>query len=245
MNKTIEEAATLVTELQTLLTGVTGIEVAVCPPFPALDAVRRTLSGSSIRVGAQNMHWEEKGAFTGEVSFRMLQGLCDCVIIGHSERRTLFMETDEMVNHKIKTALAHELTPIVCVGENLAQNQAGETESFVGGQVRGAFAGLTAAQARTVVIAYEPIWAIGTGLAANGPDAARIVQKAIRATLAQLYDDGVAQAIRVQYGGSVTPDNIAEFMRESEIDGALVGGASLKAGDFVRIVREGLAAHSH
>ena len=237
MHKTIEEAVALVTELRSLLDGIEGIDVAVCPPFPALESVRRALDGSFIGVGAQNMHWEEQGAFTGEVSPRMLAGLCDYVIIGHSERRTLFGETDGMVNRKLRAALAHGLTPIVCVGENLEQNQSGRTEAVVGGQVRAAFEGVPAEQARTVVIAYEPIWAIGTGVPAHGPDAARIIREVVRGTLVDLYGDDVAQSIRVQYGGSVKPNNIAEFIREPEIDGALVGGASLRAEDFAEIVR--------
>ncbi len=237
MHKTIEEAVALVTELRSLLEGIEGIAVAVCPPFPALEAVRRTLEGSPIGVGAQNMHWEEQGAFTGEVSPRMLVGLCDYVIIGHSERRTLFGETDEMVNRKLHAALAHGLTPIVCVGENLEQNRSGQTEAVVGGQVRAAFEGVPAEQARTAVVAYEPIWAIGTGVPAHGPDAARIIGEVVRGTLADLYGEEVAQAIRVQYGGSVKPNNIEEFIREPEIDGALVGGASLRAKDFAEIVR--------
>ncbi|HID89542.1 MAG TPA: triose-phosphate isomerase [Anaerolineales bacterium] len=237
MHKTVEEAIVLAVELRTLLEGIDGIDVAVCPPFPALESVRRTLDGSPIGVGAQNMHWEEEGAFTGEVSPRMLVGLCDYVIIGHSERRTLFGETDEMVNRKLRAALAHGLTPIVCVGENLEQNRSGRTGPVVGGQVRAAFEGVPAEQARTVVIAYEPIWAIGTGVPAHGPDAARIIREVVRGTLADLYGNEVAQAIRVQYGGSVKPNNIAEFIREPEIDGALVGGASLRAEDFAEIVR--------
>ncbi|HIE37797.1 MAG TPA: triose-phosphate isomerase, partial [Anaerolineae bacterium] len=164
MHKTIEEAVALVTDLQGLLEGIQGIEVAVCPPFPALEAVRRVLEGSPLRIGAQNMHWEEAGPFTGEVSPQMLAGLCDCVILGHSERRTLFGETDEMVNRKLHAALAHGLTPILCVGENLEQNRAGRTEEVVGAQVRAAFAGVEADQALAVVVAYEPIWAIGTGI---------------------------------------------------------------------------------
>jgi triosephosphate isomerase len=244
MHKTIEEAVALVAELRALLEGVEGIEIGVCPPFPALAAVRNALDGSPIRVGAQNMHWEDAGAFTGEVSPTMLQGLVHDVIIGHSERRTLFGETDEMINRKIHTALARGLTPIVCVGENLEQNQAGETESFVGAQVRDAFAGVEADQARTMVVAYEPIWAIGTGIAAHGPDAARIIGSVVRGTLADLYGDDVAQAIRIQYGGSAKPGNIAEFMSEPEIDGALVGGASLDAATFAALARNGLAACS-
>jgi triosephosphate isomerase len=243
MHKDADEAVELVTELRALLEDVRGIDVAVCPPFPALIAVRRALQGSGIRLGAQNMHWEEAGAFTGEVSPLMLRGLCDLVIIGHSERRTLFGETDEMVNHKLHSALAHGLDAIVCVGENLEQNRSGRTASVVGTQVRAAFEGVRAEQARTVVVAYEPIWAIGTGIPAHGPDAAQTIGAVIRATLAGLYGEDVAQAIRIQYGGSVKPGNIAEFMREPEIDGALVGGASLRAGDFAEIIRGGLAAH--
>lgn len=242
MHKTIPESVALVVELRSLLEGVKGIEVAVFPPFPTLEAVRRALEGSPIRLGAQNMHWEEAGAFTGEVSPRMLAGLCDHVIIGHSERRALFGETDEMVNRKLRAALDHGLIPIVCVGENLEQNRAGQTEAVVGAQVRAAFDGVLAEQARTVVVAYEPIWAIGTGVPAHGPDAARIIGGVVRATLGDLYGDEIAQAIRIQYGGSVNADNIAEFMQEPEIDGALVGGASLRAGDFAAIVREGLKA---
>jgi triosephosphate isomerase len=244
MHNTIAEAVELVSELRPLLEGIEGIDVAVCPPFPALAAVRRVLAGSSIGVGAQDMHWEQEGAFTGAVSPRMLLGLCDYVIIGHSERRTLFGETDETVNRKLRAALTSGLCPILCVGENLEQNRAGQTETVVGRQVRAAFDGVSARQARDVVLAYEPIWAIGTGVPAYGPDAGRVVGGVVRATLTDLYGDDLAQAVRVQYGGSVKSDNIAEFMREPEIDGALVGGASLKADDFAAIVRQGLAAHT-
>jgi triosephosphate isomerase len=242
MYKTIEESVALVRELCGALEGVDGCDVAVCPPFPALAAVREALAGSAIGLGAQNMHWEEQGAFTGAVSPLMLQGLCDYVIIGHSERRNLFGETDEMVNKKLHAALAHGLKPILCVGENLQQNQAGETESFVGGQVRAAFAGITAEQARVITVAYEPIWAIGTGVPATGEGANAIVGGTVRGTLAALYGDDLAAGLRIQYGGSVKPANIAEFMAQPEIDGALVGGASLRAADFAGIVRIGLEA---
>jgi triosephosphate isomerase len=242
MYKTIEESVALVRELCGALEGVDGCDVAVCPPFPALAAVREALAGSAIGLGAQNMHWEEQGAFTGAVSPLMLQGLCDYVIIGHSERRNLFGETDEMVNKKLHAALAHGLKPILCVGENLQQNQAGETEPFVGGQVRAAFAGITAEQARVITVAYEPIWAIGTGVPATGEGANAIVGGAVRGTLAALYGDDLAASTRIQYGGSVKPANIAEFMAQPEIDGALVGGASLRAADFSGIVRIGLEA---
>ena len=242
MHRTIEEAVALARELGAALGDVAGCDVAVCPPFPALAAVREALAGSAIGLGAQNMHWEEQGAFTGAVSPRMLEGLCDYVIIGHSERRNLFGETDVMVNKKLHAALAHGLKPILCVGENLEQNQAGETEEFVGGQVRAAFDGVTAEQARLVTVAYEPIWAIGTGMPATGAGANVIIGGTVRGTLAALYGDDVAAGLRIQYGGSVKPGNIAEFMAQPEIDGALVGGASLKATDFAVIVKKTVRA---
>jgi len=242
MHKTIEEAISLVGDLRTELDGITGCDVAVCPPAVALESVRQALAGSTIGLGAQNVHWEEKGAFTGEISPVMLVGLCDYVIIGHSERRNVFGEPDEWINKKLHAALAHGLKPILCVGESLEQNQAGETAAFVGGQIRAAFEGVTAEQARITTVAYEPIWAIGTGLAATGEDANEIIASAVRGTLATLFGDEVASLIRIQYGGSVKPANIVEFMAQPEIDGALVGGASLKAADFAEIVRGGLEA---
>ena len=242
MYKTIDEAVALVQALRAELDGLDGCDVAVCPPSIALAAVRQALAGSTIGLGAQNMYWEEQGAFTGEVSPVMLAGLCDYVIIGHSERRNVFGETDEWVNKKLHAALAHDLKPILCVGENLQQNQAGETVTFVGGQVRAAFEGITAEQARTITVAYEPIWAIGTGVPATGEGANEIIGAAVRDVLAELFGDDVAQAMRIQYGGSVKPANIVEFMSQPEIDGALVGGASLKAADFAAIVKDGLAA---
>jgi triosephosphate isomerase len=243
MHKTIAEAVSLVEGLKEELEGVDGCDVAVCPSFVALEAVRAALTGSTIALGAQNMHWEEAGAFTGEVSPLMLEGLCDYVIIGHSERRTIFGETDEWINQKLHAALAHGLKPIVCVGENLEQNKAGKTEAFCGKQVRAAFEGVTAEQAKLVTMAYEPIWAIGTGVPAHGEDANDIIGRAVRGMLTELYDEDVAETIRVQYGGSVKPHNVTEFLSQPEIDGALVGGASLKASDFAEIVKEGTAAH--
>jgi triosephosphate isomerase len=242
MHKTIDEAVALVQALRVELDGVDGCDVAVCPPFIALAAVRQALSGSTIGLGAQNMYWEEQGAFTGEVSPVMLQGLCDYVIIGHSERRNVFGEGDAWVNEKLHAAFTHGLKPILCVGENLEQNKAGETVDFVGSQIRAAFEGITAEQARITTVAYEPIWAIGTGVPATGEDANEIIKTAVRGVLAELYGDDVAQAIRIQYGGSVKPANVVEFMSQPEIDGALVGGASLKAADFTAIVKDGLAA---
>jgi len=244
MNKTIDEAVELVQGLAVELEGVAGCDVAVCPPSVALNAVHEALSDSAIEVGAQNMYFEEEGAFTGEISPLMLTGLCEHVIIGHSERRNIFGETDDLVNKKVKSALAHGFKPIVCVGENLEQNRAGETEAFVGGQIRAAFAGVNPEQARMITVAYEPIWAIGTGIAATGEGANEIIHRAVRGVLAELYGSEFAESVRVQYGGSAKPANIAEFMSQPDIDGALVGGASLKVADFAGIVKRGLAAKS-
>jgi triosephosphate isomerase len=243
MHKTIAEAVLLARQVREAVAGIEGVEVVLCPPFTALSAVEDVITESDIGLGAQNMHWEAQGAFTGEVSPVMLKGWCDYVIIGHSERRQFFGETDAGVNQKVKAALAHHLKPIVCVGENLAQNEAGETESFVGGQVKAAFAGLSAAEAQTVVVAYEPIWAIGTGRNAEPADANRIIGGVIRSALAEIYDEAVAQQIRVQYGGSVKPDNIESFMAQPDVDGALVGGASLEADSFVALVKGALVKY--
>lgn len=237
MHKTIAEAVQLSRGIREGVADVEGVEVLLCPPFTALAAVEDVINNSDVGLGAQNMHWEEQGAFTGEISPLMLQGLCDYVILGHSERRQYFGETDESVNKKIKAALAHNIKPIVCVGENLAQNEAGETVEFVGGQIKGAFAGLSAAEAEQIVVAYEPIWAIGTGKTAQPEDANEIIARSIRGVLASLYSDDVAQKIRVQYGGSVKPANVEAFMGQPDIDGALVGGACLKVDSFVAIVK--------
>ncbi len=241
MYKTIAEAVELTRAVRRGVMDLEGVEVVLCPPFTALAAVRETIGPAKIGLGAQNMYYEEQGAFTGEVSPVMLAELCQYVILGHSERRQYFGETDEGVNKKARAALAYHLTPIICVGESLAQNKAGETEAFVGGQVRAAFNGISAQDARRIVIAYEPIWAIGTGETAVPADVNRIIGVSIRAALADMYGEAVAQAIRVQYGGSVKPDNMAEFAVQSEIDGALVGGASLKADSFVAIVKAAIA----
>ncbi len=236
MNKTVDAAVAFVREVGPELNAIRGIDIAVCPPFIAIPAVAQALAGNRIGVGAQNMYYEVSGAYTGEVSPAMLQGLCRYVILGHSERRAIFGETDEGVNRKVKAALEHNLTPIVCVGESLAQNEAGETQSFVSGQVRAAFAGLNDWQAAVCVVAYEPIWAIGTGRSATAPQAGDIIRTSVRDVLADMFGNDTAQAIRIQYGGSVTEDNIADYMRQPDIDGALVGGASLKP-TFVKLVR--------
>ena len=238
MNKTPAEAVEFVRALQPKLAPyLSQVETVVCPPFVCLSVVADALAGVKIGVGAQNMHWAANGAYTGEVSAAMLKGLAGYVIIGHSERRQYFAETDEGVNKKIFAALAHGIMPIVCVGEDLAQNEAGVTEIFVSGQVRAAFAGISADQARAVVVAYEPIWAIGTGRTATKEVANHVCGAVVRATLGELYGDEVAQAIRIQYGGSANEKNIGELMAMPDIDGALIGGASLKVDAFVEMVR--------
>ncbi|RMD51625.1 MAG: triose-phosphate isomerase [Candidatus Thermofonsia bacterium] len=236
MNKTPDEAVAFVREIRHALNQIEGVDIAFCPPFIAIPAVADALRGTKIGVGAQNMHYEESGAFTGEIAPNMLTPYCQYVILGHSERRAYFGETDDGVNRKIKAALAHGLVPIVCVGESLAQNEAGETQSFVSGQVKAAFAGLTGEQAAGVVIAYEPIWAIGTGKSADAAQAGTIIATAVRGPIAEMFGENIAQQIRIQYGGSVKPHNIAEYMAHPDIDGALVGGASLKA-SFVELVK--------
>ncbi len=237
MHKTVEEARLLIAEMLDDLQFIQGVEKVVCPPFTALLPVSAMLAGTDIGVGAQNMHWEEEGAFTGEVSPRMVAEFARYVILGHSERRAYFGETDETVNRKVAAAFAHNLVPIVCVGETLEEREAGKTDAVVQRQVRGALAGLSAELASGVVMAYEPVWAIGTGRAATPEDAARVIEADIRGTLAEMFGDEVAQAVRVLYGGSVKPHNAAEFFASPQIDGALVGGASLKADQFVAIVR--------
>jgi triosephosphate isomerase len=236
MNKNVAEAVELVRALRESTAGVEQVEMVVCPPFVALTAVKDALAGSKIGLGAQNVYWEEKGAFTGEISPLMLKDVVTYVIIGHSERRQYFGETDATVNQRVKAALAHGLIPIMCVGETLAQREAGETSLVVTAQVRNGLAGLSAGEVKSIVMAYEPVWAIGTGRASTGEDAKAVVAQNIRAPLSALYGEQVAQGIRVQYGGSVTPANIEEFMGVSEIDGALVGGASLKVADFTSII---------
>jgi triosephosphate isomerase len=236
MNMTIAQATDFVRSIRRGLNGVKGVDRVLCPPFTALAAVKELISATEIGLGAQNMSWAEKGAYTGEVAPGMLKELCQYVILGHSERRAYFGETDEGVNRKVKAALAHGLMPIVCVGETEAQYDAGQTEAVVGGQIRGCLAGLTAEQASGLVVAYEPVWAIGTGKAATAAGAGAVIGLTIRGTIAELFDEATAQAVRVQYGGSVSPANVAEFMAHPDIDGALVGGASLKP-DFVDLVR--------
>ena len=235
MNTTATEAEKLVIEMLDKLDRIEGVEKVLCPPFVSLVAVNMMLQGSSIKLGAQNMYFETEGAYTGEISPVMLSELCEFVILGHSERRWYFGETDEIVNKKVKAALANRLKPILCVGERLAENEAGKTEKVVNRQVTAALHGIEPVS--NLVIAYEPVWAIGTGKAASGEQAAATIQF-IRDILAKLWNKSIAQDLRILYGGSVTSANIAEFISCPEIDGALVGGASLKAEEFVSIVEQ-------
>ncbi len=237
MHKTVAEAVALVRSMSSELNQVETVESVVCPTFIAIPAVADALSGVKVGVGAQNMHWAEQGAYTGEIAPNMLEGLVQYVILGHSERRQYFGETDEGVNKKAHAAFAHGLTPIICVGENLEQNKAGQTVAFVSSQVTGALAGLSREQVSSLVIAYEPIWAIGTGLTAEPADANRIISLSIRGVVADLYDEATAEAVRIQYGGSTKPGNIEAFIQMPDIDGALVGGAALKADSFVDMVK--------
>jgi len=237
MNKTVGEALDLVRELKAAISGVKTVEVAVAPPFTALYAIRKELEGSSIHLAAQNLYWEEKGAFTGEVSPLMLKEVgCDYVIIGHSERRQFFGETDETVNRRIKAALAQGLKVIFCIGETLREREEGKTFSVIESQVEGGLKGLDDKKMRNMAIAYEPVWAIGTGKTAT-PEQAEEVHRFIREKLEKLYSREVSEEIRIQYGGSVTPENVKGLMNQPNIDGALVGGASLKAESFSKIVR--------
>jgi triosephosphate isomerase (TIM) len=231
------EAVALAKAVSAQSQGISAIDIAVCPPSVYLDAVCGALVGSTVGLGAQNMYHEAKGAFTGEISAAMLRDLgCRYVILGHSERRHILGETDRDVNRKVLAALAAGLTPIVCVGELLAEREAGQTQDVIRRQFDGSLAGLSGDQARGVVIAYEPVWAIGTGQVAT-PEQAQQVHGDLRKLLTDRYNAAVAGVVRIQYGGSVKPSNAAELLRLPDVDGALVGGASLKADEFLGIVR--------
>ncbi|WP_294372477.1 triose-phosphate isomerase [uncultured Clostridium sp.] len=235
MNKTVDEAVKLIEELKPLVKDA-KCDVVVAPTFVCLYAVKKDSEGSNIKIAAQNMHFEESGAFTGEVAPAMLEKMgIDYVILGHSERREYFNETDEALNKKVKKAFEHNLTPILCCGETLEQREAGVTNDFIACQIKVDMAGLTNEQAAKVVIAYEPIWAIGTGKTATKEQANETIS-AIRKVVEGMYGKEVADAVRIQYGGSVKPNTIKDQMAMSDIDGALVGGASLKAEDFSAIV---------
>jgi triosephosphate isomerase len=235
MNTRLEEAESLVRAMVAELDSIDNVEKLLCPPFISLASVKELIEGTSIELGAQNMYFEDKGAYTGEISPIMLTGLCVFVILGHSERRQYFTETDELINKKVKKALESGLKPILCVGESLEDNEAGRTEQKITSQVNAGLAGINPTD--QLVIAYEPIWAIGTGKAATGKQANTTISL-IRTSVANLWDKKTAEEVRLLYGGSVTSSNIAEFIAEADIDGALVGGASLKADEFISIVRQ-------
>ncbi len=236
MNKNVEQASALVQQLLPGLQQVPEVERVICPPFTSLMILSAQLTGTGVGIGAQNMHWVESGAYTGEVSPQMVREFCDYVIIGHSERRAYFGETDETVNKKLKAALALGLVPIVCVGETLDEYESGQTSAIVTRQVLEGLRGIEPTAASLIVVAYEPVWAIGTGKAATAEGANAVLRDHIRPALAQLFGSGLAQNLRILYGGSVNGSNAAEFFQQPEIDGALVGGASLKVEDFFRIV---------
>jgi triosephosphate isomerase len=235
MNTKLEEAENLVRALRTELDSIDGVEKVLCPPFISLAAIKELIRDTSVKLGAQNMYFEDKGAYTGEISPLMLIDLCDFVILGHSERRQYFAETDDLINKKVKKALEFGLKPILCVGESLEDNEAGRIEQKITKQVNEGLAGINPTS--QLVIAYEPIWAIGTGKAATGKQANATISL-IRSILANIWNKETAKAVRILYGGSVTSSNIAEFIAEADIDGALVGGASLKADEFVSVVRQ-------
>lgn len=237
MNLLRDSSVALVQSLIQQLPKTEQVEVAICPPHVYLAEVAAAIKNTSIGLGSQNMYHEKEGAFTGEVSGDMLRNIgCTHVILGHSERRQFFGETDKSVNQKCFAALAAGLSPIVCVGETLAQREAGDTSRIIDEQCRGSLAGLSPDQANKLVVAYEPVWAIGTGKTAT-PEQAEQVHAHIRQLLSELFGSATADALRIQYGGSVKADNAAELLRQPNIDGALVGGASLKADGFAAIVK--------
>ena len=238
LNKTIREAIELVTLLKRQMGDLQNVDVVVCPPYTALSDIAEILAEESdIQLGAQDLYWEEKGAFTGEISGSMIKEAgASFVLVGHSERRQFFHETNEMVNKKTKAALKNNLTPIVCIGETLAEREAGKTFQVIEAQLKGAFAHFNREEIKKIVVAYEPVWAIGTGKVAT-PREAQEVHAFIRKELTKAFGEEAALGIRILYGGSVKPDNISSLMSEADIDGALVGGASLEAGQFSDIVK--------
>ncbi|MBO2945455.1 triose-phosphate isomerase [Paenibacillus sp. F411] len=234
MFKTIPEAEAFVQEIKN--SAVEGVESVICAPFTTLPALVKAAEGTGIKIGAQNLHFEDQGAFTGEISGGMLKDLgVDYVIIGHSERRQYFNETDESVNKKMHAAFRHGLLPIVCVGESLEEREAGKTKDVCKVQTEAAFADVTAEQAVQAIIAYEPVWAIGTGKSSTSQDANEVISY-IRELVQGMYGESVASQVRIQYGGSVKPENVAEYMGQSDIDGALVGGASLQPASYIQLV---------
>lgn len=236
MNKSVEQATLLIADMLPGLEAVKTVDRVVCPPFTSLMVVSGMLAGTEVGLGAQNLHWEESGAYTGEVSPQMVKEFCKFVIIGHSERRGYFGETDESVNFKVKAAISAGLIPIVCVGETLEENEADQTESVVSRQVEKGFEGVSKDAAAGIVVAYEPVWAIGTGKASSAQQANDIIGGVVRRNLSNTFGSEAADQIRILYGGSVKGSNAADFFSQSDIDGGLIGGASIKAEDFVQIV---------
>lgn len=237
LNKTIAEAVELVSEIKSQADGVTNVDIVVCPVFTALSEVNKIVAGSNVGLGAQDLYWEDSGAFTGEVSVPLLKDAgCQYVIIGHSERRQFFGETNETVNNKVKAALAGGLIPIVCVGENLEQREADKAFDVVKDHVENSLKGFSADEMKKIIVAYEPVWAIGTGKTAS-PAQAQEIHNFIRSLLKEMHNDEVAESMRIQYGGSVKPENAKELMGQKDIDGALVGGAALKAESFLGIIK--------
>ncbi|MDI6757451.1 MAG: triose-phosphate isomerase [Endomicrobiia bacterium] len=237
MYKTLSESLELVENLKLSCSSVSDRDIVVCPPFMALAVVAQAIKKSVLKLGAQNLHWEKEGAFTGEVSAKMLADVgCAFVIIGHSERRQYFGETDDTVNKRTKAALAAGLTPIVCVGETLSEREANRAFEVIERQMKNGLANLSVEESQKIVIAYEPVWAIGTGKTAS-PEQAEEVHRFIREKFSALYGASAAAGLRILYGGSVKPDNVKSLMAQGDIDGALVGGASLKADDFAKIVK--------
>jgi triosephosphate isomerase len=237
MFKTVAETRILIAELLPSLSDVQGVEIVLCPPFTSILSVAALLEGTDLGVGAQNMHWEASGAYTGEIAPPMLAEFCKYVILGHSERRAYFGETDTVVNRKVKAAFEYGLTPILCVGESLTENEAGITDEVVVRQLKAGLEGIDPLSISSLVIAYEPVWAIGTGRAATAEGANAVISGIIREVLVQIYGNEFAQLVRILYGGSVKANNAGEFFRFTDIDGALVGGASLKANEFISIVK--------
>jgi len=236
MNKTISEGVDFVKQIKHLGDN-TDVEVVVCAPFVSLESIKKELKDSNVKLGSQNIHWEENGAYTGEISPLMLKEIgIDYAIIGHSERRQYFGETDETVNKKVKTSLAHDIKPIVCVGETLEERENNTAKEKVKVQITKALDGISEKEMSDIVLAYEPIWAIGTGKTASSEDANEMIAF-IRDIIKEKYDEEISETVRIQYGGSVKPQNVTEIMNQPDIDGALVGGASLKKDDFTELVR--------
>lgn len=237
MNLTAAEGAAFVSEFKPLVADITDVEIVVCPVYTALDAVVKAAAGSNVKVGAQNLHWEESGAYTGEISAAMLKEVgVEYVIIGHSERRQYFGETDETVNQRLKAALAANLIPMVCVGELLEERESEKTEAVLETQLKGGLAGISASEMEKIVVAYEPVWAIGTGKTAT-PEMAEETHAFIRKVLTDLFDAEVAEKVRIQYGGSMKGANSAELIAQPDIDGGLVGGAALKPDSFADLIK--------